>query len=69
MPGTIPAARQHLIDDIARLTRPARGAPVSLRDFVQVYYRGVGEDDLRLRAPAQFAAAAAGHLAFGSARR
>jgi glutamate dehydrogenase len=69
MPGTIPAARQHLIDDIARLTRPARGAPVSVRNFVQVYYRGVGEDDLRLRGPAQFATAAAGHLAFGNVRR
>ncbi|MDH4105737.1 MAG: NAD-glutamate dehydrogenase, partial [Gammaproteobacteria bacterium] len=69
MPGTIPAARQHLIDDIAKLTRRAPGAPVPPREFVQAYYRGVGEDDLELRGPADFATAAAGHLAFGSMRR
>jgi hypothetical protein len=32
MPGTIPAARQHLIDDIARRARALRGlsSPVAL---------------------------------------
>ena len=69
MPGTIPAARQHLIDDIAKLTHRAPGAPVPPREFVQAYYRGVGEDDLELRGPADFAAAAAGHLAFGTVRQ
>jgi glutamate dehydrogenase len=69
MPGTIPAARQHLIDDIAKRTRNPRGATVSPRGFVQAYYRGVGEDDLLLRSSAEFAAAAAGHLAFGATRR
>jgi glutamate dehydrogenase len=69
MPGTIPAARQHLIDDIAKHTRRTRGAPVSPRGFVQAYYRGVGEDDLELRGPVEFATAAAGHLAFGNVRR
>ena len=46
MPGTIPAARQHLIDDIAKHTRKSRGRPVPLPGFVRAYYRGVGEDDL-----------------------
>ena len=41
MPGTIPAARQHLIDDIAKLARKTRGAPLPLPAFVQAYYRGV----------------------------
>ena len=64
MPGTIPAARQHLIDDIAKLARRMRGAPLPLPAFVQAYYRGVGEEDLQLRDAAAFAAAAAGHLEF-----
>ena len=71
MPGTIPAARQHLIDDIARRSRSLRGTrlPVSLTDFVQTYYRGVDEDDLRTADAGAFAAAAAGHLRFGATRR
>ena len=68
MPGTIPAARQHLIDDIAKLTRKVRGAPLPLPAFVQAYYRGVGEEDLRARDSAAFAAAAAGALSFGTVR-
>ena len=71
MPGTIPAARQHLIDDIARRARAARGTrpAVALADFVQLYYRGVDEEDLRASDPATSAAAASGHLAFGHRRR
>ncbi len=69
MPGTIPAARQHLIDDIAKLARKTRGASLPLPAFVQAYYRGVGEDDLQLRNAAAFAASAAGHLEFGTVRR
>jgi glutamate dehydrogenase len=69
MPGTIPAARQHLIDDIAKQTRKSRGRPVPLPEFVRAYYRGVGEDDLELRQPADFAASATGHLGFGMVRR
>ncbi|MCX7054742.1 MAG: NAD-glutamate dehydrogenase [Proteobacteria bacterium] len=69
MPGTIPAARQHLIDDIAKLARKTRGAPLPLPAFVQTYYRGVGEEDLQLRDAAAFAASAAGHLGFGALRR
>ena len=68
MPGTIPAARQHLIDDIAKLARRTRGAPLPLPAFVQAYYRGVGEDDLRARDSAAFAASAAGTLRFGAVR-
>ena len=62
MPGTIPAARQHLIDDIAKLARKTRGAPLPLPAFVQAYYRGVGEEDLQARDAAAFAASAAGTL-------
>ena len=71
MPGTIPAARQHLIDAIAAHTRAprARRSRLPLADFVQAYYRGVDEDDLRLASPAFLAAAASGHLEFGAARR
>ncbi len=69
MPGTIPAARQHLIDDIAKLARRKRRAALPLPAFVQAYYRGVGEEDLQLRDAAAFAAAAAGHLEFGTLRR
>ena len=71
MSGTIPAARQHLIDAIAKCSRKVAGAssPVSLADFVQQYYRGVGEEDLQFREPAHFAAAAARHLEFGLVRR
>ena len=71
MAGTIPAARQHLIDDIAKRTRPLRtgNSPVSLEHFVQLYYRGVDEDDLRAGETAAFAAAAAGHLKFGTTRK
>ncbi|MGI9245615.1 MAG: NAD-glutamate dehydrogenase, partial [Steroidobacteraceae bacterium] len=71
MPATIPVARQHLIDDIARQARRRRrpAPPLPLAEFVQAYYRGVGEDDLAFREPAAFAAAAAAHLAFGRVRR
>jgi glutamate dehydrogenase len=69
MPGTIPAARQHLIDQIAREARGARSAPFPLGPFVRAYYRGVDESDLRAGDPAAFAAAAAGHLRFGAVRK
>jgi glutamate dehydrogenase len=69
MPGTIPAARQHLIDAIAQQARSRRGATAPLTSFVQAYYRGVDETDLRATEPAALAAAAAGHLRFGTVRR
>jgi glutamate dehydrogenase len=71
MPGTIPAARQHLIDEIARRSRSPRAArlPVALAGFIQAYYRGVDEEDLRTTEAPALAAAAAGHLRFGATRR
>ena len=71
MPGTIPAARQHLIDAIAKRAHklPGERPPVPLAEFVQAYYRGVDEEDLGTRAPEQFAIAAASHLDFGRTRR
>jgi glutamate dehydrogenase len=68
MPGTIPAARQRLIAAIVARSR-VRGAPVALAPFVQAYYRGVDESDLRDSDAAALAAAAAGHLRFGATRR
>ena len=54
MPGTIPAARKHLIDSIAAQARSrrARKLPGSLPEFVQSYYRGVDESDGIRRCPA-----------------
>jgi len=71
MAGTIPAARQHLIDAVAAHTRSSRSqrAPVPPTQFVQAYYRGVDEDDLREQTPAALAAAALQHLRFGATRR
>ena len=71
MPGTIPAERKQIIDAIARQATGRRerdATPLALREFVQRYYRGVGEDDLRLREPAEFAASAAAHLEFAQLR-
>jgi glutamate dehydrogenase len=70
MPGTIPAARQQLIDAIARHARPSRGPrPATLPGFVQAYYRGVAEEDLQFRPAAEFARSAERHLEFGRTRR
>jgi glutamate dehydrogenase len=71
MPGTIPAARQHLIDDIAKRARALRKPRSAVRPdaFVQLYYRGVDEEDLRAGDAASLGAAAAGHLAFGAQRK
>jgi len=69
MPGTIPAARQHLIDAIAKEARGTRGAAAPLAGFVQDYYHGVDESDLRATEPAALAAAAASHLRFGARRK
>jgi glutamate dehydrogenase len=71
MPGTIPAARRHLIDAIATRARKLRAdrLPVQLQEFVQAYYRGVDESDLRAGSTESLAAAAAAHLRFGAVRR
>jgi len=68
MPGTIPAARQHLIADIAARSR-GLDAPLRLAPFVKAYYHGVDESDLRSADAASMAAAAAGHLRFGAVRK
>jgi len=70
MTGTIPAARQHIIDDISREARRVKRGrlPVPLPGFVKAYYWSVDEDDLRDSDPATLAAAAAGHLEFGARR-
>jgi len=48
MAGSIPAARQHLIDAIAEHVRGRRTAlpPRALTQFINAYHRGVDEDDL-----------------------
>src|SRR5690606_21415956 len=63
------AARQHLIDTIAKEARGTRGAAAPLAAFVKDYYRGVDESDLRATGPEVLAAAAAGHLRFGATRK
>jgi glutamate dehydrogenase len=70
MPGSIPAARQQLIEKIAVEAKRLRDTRTSLPvdEFVRVYYRGVDEEDLASSPPGHFAAAAASHLAFGSRR-
>ena len=71
MTGTIPAARQHILDDIAAAARrlPGPRPVVGLSGFVREYYHGVDEDDLRESDAASLAAAAAGHLGFGGRRK
>jgi glutamate dehydrogenase len=70
MSGSIPAVRRHLIDAIAAQLRPGQvRSPVQPAKFVRDCYRGVDEDDLGVRRPADLAAAAMGLLAFGSRRR
>ena len=70
MLGKIPTARIVLIEKIA--ARATRSLPASRRPFaagfVRGFFRGVGEDDLRMHTPADLAAAALGHLDFGSVR-
>lgn len=67
--SAIPPARQKLIDRIAACTRGARRTPVPTASFVQHYFRGVDEDDLRASPPAELAAAAIAHLRFGAQRQ
>jgi glutamate dehydrogenase len=71
MPGTIPAARKHLIEAIAREARGRRSAlpSTALADFIQAYYRGVDEDDLRAAGAEPLADAAIRHLELGRQRR
>ncbi|HSN72780.1 MAG TPA: NAD-glutamate dehydrogenase [Steroidobacteraceae bacterium] len=71
MQPRIPAARQHLIDDIAARAKRGsrRDAPVPAQTFAELYYHGVAEEDLSDREVADLAGSARAHLAFGQRRR
>ena len=71
MAGTIPAARQHLIDAIADEARRHRTVlpPKALVAFINSYYRGVDEDDLREAGAKTLAMAAISHVELGTQRR
>jgi glutamate dehydrogenase len=69
---SIPAARRALIERIvgARVARSGARASAALRHkFLRAYFRGVAEEDLAQRAPAELAATALDHLKFGSVAR
>ncbi len=67
MLGRIPAARQAIIDRIARIARRARpkGMPVAPERLVRYFYHGVSELDLVQRAPEDLAGAALAQLELG----
>jgi glutamate dehydrogenase len=72
---SIPPARLELIDRIARTRLAPRRGPPAASDtglyreiqqrFLRVYFRGVGEEDLAERPPAELASAARSHLELG----
>ena len=64
----IPVARQKLIERIAARARGARRTPIPAATFVQHYFRGVDEDDLRASSADDLAAAAIAHLRFAAQR-
>ncbi len=66
----IPAARIKLIERIAAEARQrVAGTALDLRRrFLRVYYRGVGEEDLSQRTPANLASMALRHLETGFRR-
>jgi glutamate dehydrogenase len=66
--SVIPVARQKLIDRIAARCRYARRLPVRAKSFVQQYFHGVDEEDLRASPPEDLAAAALAHLKFATRR-
>src|SRR5688572_5167500 len=70
MLGRVPETRIALIEKIAAATRRRADHKHAERalTFVRAYYRGVAEEDLAARDPAQLAAAALAHLEFGSRR-
>ena len=71
MAGTIPAVRQHLIDAIAEEARRHRTVlpPKAVVAFINSYYRGVDEDDMREAGAETLALAAISHLELGKQRR
>jgi glutamate dehydrogenase len=70
MLGKIPATRLALIEKIVAHIAPRStlGNKRYLSEFLRAYYRGVAEEDLRMRAPEVLAAAALEHLALGKRR-
>ena len=64
----IPVARQKLIEQIAARARGVRRTSVPAATFVQHYFRGVDEDDLRASPADELAAAAIAHLRFAAER-
>jgi glutamate dehydrogenase len=70
MLGKIPAARLALIEKIvAHALKDVPRARLALtREFLEAFFRGVAEEDLRAHRPADLAAAALAHLEFGRRR-
>ncbi len=66
--SAIPAARQRLIEHIVAPARRARRMPLPAASFVELYFHGVDEDDLRASQPGDLAAAAIAHLKFATVR-
>ncbi|HVF15434.1 MAG TPA: hypothetical protein VNA21_00930, partial [Steroidobacteraceae bacterium] len=66
--SAIPVARQKLIDRIAAIAQRTRRTPVRPGEFVQQYFRGVDEDDLRASGADELAAAAIAHMRFAAQR-
>jgi len=71
MLGRIPAARQAIIDRIARIARRTRpkGMPVAPDLFARCFYHGVSELDLGSRRPEDLAGAALAEFELGRVRR
>src|SRR5690242_19322302 len=69
--GQIPAARLRLIERVAALAakKKLRVGGVTVASFVAFYFRGVAEEDLRVRSNAELLNAARAHLEFGRTRK
>src|SRR5687768_17460939 len=70
MLGKIPAARLALIEKIVAhsLKSVPRARHALTREFLEGFFRGVAEEDLRAHRPADLAVAALAHLEFGGRR-
>ncbi len=70
MKDAVPAARLALIERIVKAA-PARGGArrrAADAGFIRAYFRGVADQDLRERAPAELAGLAQDHIALGRSR-
>jgi glutamate dehydrogenase len=67
----VPAARLALIERIVKAAPSRGGARQHALDtgFLRAYFRGVADQDLRARAPAELAAIAHNHIALGRGRK